>query len=174
VVSFQSACRIGIISDTHGLLRPEAMAALQGSDLIIHAGDIGNQSVLDSLDRIAPVFAVRGNNDRGGWAEKLPEFRIVMAGGISLCLLHNVTELHAVAKARGAVNWAAVIAGHSHRPKVEKRDGVLFINPGSAGPRRFHLPVTIARLNIRGRELEATIVDLEPRGGDASAKKTGV
>jgi hypothetical protein len=162
MVAIQSACRIGIISDTHGLLRPEAMVALQGSDLIIHAGDIGHPSVLESLSGIAPVFAVRGNNDHGEWAEKLPEFRIVTARDISLCVLHNVTELHAVAKASGAVNWAAVIAGHSHRPLVEKRDGVLFINPGSAGPRRFHLPVTIAHLQIRDSELTASIIDLAP------------
>jgi putative phosphoesterase len=162
MVAIQSACRIGIISDTHGLLRPEALVALQGSDLIIHAGDIGHPSVLESLSRIAPVFAVRGNNDHGEWAEELPEFRIDTAGGVSLCVLHNVTELHAVAKASSAVNWAAVIAGHSHRPLVEKRDGVLFINPGSAGPRRFHLPVTIARLQIQGSELTASIIDLAP------------
>ena len=161
MVSIQSGCRIGIISDTHGLLRPEAMAALQGSDLIIHAGDIGNQSVLDSLGSIAPVFAVRGNNDHGEWAEKVPDFRIVTAADVSLCVLHNVTELKDVANATGAVTWAAVIAGHSHRPLIEKRDGVLFINPGSAGPRRFHLPVTIARLNIRGRQLETRIIEIE-------------
>ncbi len=154
-------CRVGIISDTHGLMRPEAVAALQDSDLIIHAGDIGHPSVLESLSSIAHVFAVRGNNDHGEWTEKLPEFRIVTAGGVSLCVLHNVTELHDAAKATGVGTWAAVIAGHSHRPLVEKRDGVLFINPGSAGPRRFRLPVTIARLKIRGGELEASIIEIE-------------
>ena len=154
-------CRVGIISDTHGLLRPEAVVALQGSDLIIHAGDIGHPSVLESLRDIAPVFAVRGNNDYGEWAEQLPEFQIVTAGGVSLCVLHNVTELKDVAKVSSAVKWAAVIAGHSHRPLVETRDGVLFINPGSAGPRRFHLPITIARLEIRGRDLDASIIEIE-------------
>jgi putative phosphoesterase len=170
MVFLQSACLIGIISDTHGLLRPEAMAGLQGSDLIIHAGDIGNPSVLDSLDRIAPVFAVRGNNDRGGWAEKIPCARLVKAGEVSLYVLHDLKELNV---APTADTWAAVIAGHSHRPSIQERQGVLFINPGSAGPRRFHLPVTIARLDIRGRELEATIIDLEPGRFDASAQKAG-
>jgi len=154
-------CRVGIISDTHGLLRHEAVVALQGSDLIIHAGDIGHPSVLESLRDIAPVFAVRGNNDHGDWAEQLPEFQIVPAGGVSLCVLHNVTELHDVAKTGGAVKWAAVIAGHSHRPVVETRDGVMFINPGSAGPRRFHLPITVARLEIRGHHLDARIIEIE-------------
>jgi putative phosphoesterase len=162
MASIQSACRIGIISDTHGLLRPEAVAALQRSDLIIHAGDIGTESVLDTLRQIAPVFAVRGNNDHGAWAEKIPEFRIVTAGGASLFVLHNVNELQNVAKATGAVKWAAVIAGHSHRALVREREGVLFINPGSAGPRRFHLPVTVARLQIRDSKLTASIIDLAP------------
>jgi putative phosphoesterase len=137
------------------------MAALQGSDLIIHAGDIGQPSVLESLSSIAPVFAVRGNNDHGEWAEKLPEFRIVMAGDVSLCILHNVNDLEELAKDAGAVKWAAAIAGHSHRPLVETRDGVLFINPGSAGPRRFRLPITIARLEIRGHNLDAKIIEIE-------------
>jgi len=166
----QAECRVGIISDTHGLLRPEAIVALQGSDLIIHAGDIGNEAVLVSLTGIAPVFAVRGNNDHGNWAEKIPGARLVKAGENLLYVLHDLKELDG---APAGDKWAAVIAGHSHRPLVQERQGVLFINPGSAGPRRFRLPVTIARLNIRGRHLEATIVDLGPGGGDASGKKAG-
>ncbi len=106
--------RVGIISDTHGLMRPGAVAALHGSDIIIHAGDIGESSVLETLARIAPVLAVRGNNDHGAWAENLPEFRIVTAAGELLCVLHNVTDLEGVAKVSGSVKWTAVIAGHSH------------------------------------------------------------
>ena len=168
-------CQIGIISDTHGLLRPEALAALDGSDLIIHAGDIGNEGVLASLGRIAPVFAVRGNNDHGDWAEKIPGSRLVKAGGLSLYVLHDLKELD---HAPSADKCAAVIAGHSHQPSIQKREGVLFINPGSAGPRRFHLPVAVARLRIRGLRLTARIIPLEPakaktgsRRGDSKAKK---
>jgi uncharacterized protein len=158
--SIQAAkCRVGIISDTHGLLRPEAVAALQHSDLIIHAGDIGEQSVLDALRQIAPVFAVRGNNDHGDWAEKIPASGYVKAGGLSLYVLHDLNELD---QPLSAETCAAVIAGHSHRALVREREGVLFINPGSAGPRRFHLPVTVARLQIRDSELTASIIDLAP------------
>jgi putative phosphoesterase len=159
MASIQSACRIGIISDTHGLLRSEAIVALHGSDLIIHAGDIGAESVLDTLRQIAPVFAVRGNNDHGDWAEKIPTSGYVKAGGLSIYVLHNLNELD---QAPSADTCAAVIAGHSHRDSVQDRDGVLFINPGSAGPRRFHLPVTVARLQIRDSELTASIIDLAP------------
>lgn len=158
MTSIQSVCRIGIISDTHGLLRPEAVAALHGSDLIIHAGDIGKESVLDTLRQIASVFAVRGNNDHGDWAEKIPASGYVKAGGVSLYVLHNLNELD---QPLSADTCAAVIAGHSHRALVHEREGVLFINPGSAGPRRFHLPVTVARLQIRSGELLATIIELE-------------
>ena len=158
MTSIQSVCRIGIISDTHGLLRPEAVAALHGSDLIIHAGDIGKESVLNTLRQIAPVFAVRGNNDHGDWAEKIPASGYVKAGGLSLYVLHDLNELDQPLNAK---TCAAVIAGHSHRALVREREGVLFINPGSAGPRRFHLPVTVARLQIRGGELIATIIELE-------------
>ena len=159
MTSIQSACRIGIISDTHGLLRPEAIVALQGSDLIIHAGDIGNERVLDTLRQIAPVFAVRGNNDHGDWAERIPASGYVKAGGLSLYVLHDLNELD---QAPTADTCAAVIAGHSHRALVREREGVLFINPGSAGPKRFHLPVTVARLQIRDSELTASIIDLAP------------
>ena len=153
-------CRVGIISDTHGLMRPEAVVALQGSDLIIHAGDIGHPSVLESLGRIAPVFAVRGNNDHGDEFEKIPGSRHVTAGGVTLYVLHDLKELD---ETPTADKWAAVITGHSHRPLVQEREGVLFINPGSAGPRRFHLPVTVARLQIRGGKLIAIIIALETR-----------
>jgi putative phosphoesterase len=159
MASIQPACRIGIISDTHGLLRSEAIVALHGSDLIIHAGDIGTESVLDTLRQIAPVFAVRGNNDHGDWTEKIPASGYVKAGGLSLYVLHNLNELD---QAPSTDTCAAVIAGHSHRASVQDREGVLFINPGSAGPKRFHLPVTVARLQIRDSELTASIIDLAP------------
>ena len=150
---------MGIISDTHGLLRPEAIVALQGSDLIIHAGDIGNEAVLASLTGIAPVFAVRGNNDHGDWAEKIPAARVVKAGEKLFYVLHNLKELD---EAQDVDTWAAVITGHSHRPLVQERQGVLFINPGSAGPRRFRLPVTVACLEIRGVRLDCNIIEIAP------------
>src|SRR5438093_2460969 len=160
MTSIQSACRIGIISDTHGLLRPEAIVALQGSDLIIHAGDIGNERVLDTLRQIAPVFAVRGNNDHGDWAQKIPASEYVKAGGLSLYVLHDLNELDQPLNAK---TCAAVIAGHSHRALVREREGVLFINPGSAGPKRFHLAVTVGRLHFRESKLPASILGLCPQ-----------
>lgn len=148
---------IGIISDTHGLLRPEALAALRGSELIVHAGDIGAANVLDALRALAPVIAIRGNNDAGAWARGLPEQLSFDAGGRRLHLLHDLKALNIDPQRDGI---AAVISGHSHKPKIEHRDGVLSINPGSAGPRRFSLPVTIARLQLGGERLDAEIVEL--------------
>jgi putative phosphoesterase len=153
-------CEIGIISDTHGLLRPEAVDALQGANLIIHAGDIGNEAVLDSLGKIAPVLAVRGNNDHGDWANSIPASRTVNAGGLAFYVLHDLKELE---HAPTADKCRAVIAGHSHRPSVKEHEGVLFINPGSAGPRRFQLPVTVARLKIEGPDVSVKIIALEPK-----------
>ena len=150
---------VGVISDTHGLLRPEALAALSGSQLIVHAGDVGSPEVLDRLRDIAPVVAVRGNNDRGAWADHLSATEVVELDGLLLYVLHDVKELDLDPRAAG---FRAVIAGHSHRPGRDERDGVLFLNPGSAGPRRFTLPITVARLAVRGIDLEATIVSLEP------------
>jgi putative phosphoesterase len=151
---------LGVISDTHGLVRPEALDALAGVDRIVHAGDIGNRGVLDVLARVAPVTAVRGNNDRGGWAVDIPETEVVEVAGVSLYLLHDLHELDLDARAAG---FAAVISGHSHQPRVEERDGVLFLNPGSAGPRRFKLPISLARLTIAGARVSATLVTLEAR-----------
>lgn len=149
---------IGIISDTHGLVRPEALAALRGSDLIVHAGDVGAPDVLAALEQIAPVAAVRGNVDQGPWARALPTTRVVeVAGAGLLYVLHDLAQLDLDPHAAGV---AAVITGHSHRARVEWRDDVLFLNPGSAGPRRFTLPVTLARLDARNPRLEATIVPL--------------
>jgi uncharacterized protein len=148
---------IGVISDTHRLLRPEAEAALAGSDLIVHAGDIGDVAVLDRLGAIAPVTAVRGNNDRGAWAARLGETEVLEVSGRRLYVLHDLKTLALDPRAAGV---DVVIAGHSHRPSVERRDGVLYVNPGSAGPRRFSLPVSLARITIDNDQLHAKIVEL--------------
>ncbi len=141
--------KIGLISDTHGLLRPEARYELQNSDLIVHAGDVGSPEVLDGLRSIAPTIAVRGNVDREGWARKLPATEVINAGGLQLYLLHDLSLLDLDPKAAG---FSAVISGHSHRPHAEMRDGILYLNPGSAGRRRFDLPVTVAEMRIeKGR-----------------------
>ena len=148
---------IGLISDTHGLLRPEALAALQGASQIIHAGDAGTPEVLAALQAIAPVSAVRGNVDRGEWAQALPITRVIEVGGLLLYCLHDLGDLDLDPAAAGL---AAVISGHSHQPRIERRGGVLFINPGSAGPRRFSLPITLVRLHLTGSQLEAELVTL--------------
>jgi uncharacterized protein len=139
--------RIGVISDTHGLLRPEAIEALRGSDHIIHAGDVGSPEVLEKLSAIAPVTAVRGNVDKGAWSRKLPETQVLEVGGVSIYVLHDLAQLDLKPKATG---FAAVVSGHSHVPKQETRDGVLYFNPGSAGPRRFKLPVSVGKLVVEG------------------------
>jgi putative phosphoesterase len=149
---------IGVISDTHGLLRAEAVNALRGSDYIIHAGDIGDPAILDRLNETAPVTAVRGNVDRERWARKIPQTNVLEVEGLSLYVLHNLDELDLKPEAAG---FAAVIYGHSHVPKLEKRNGVLYFNPGSAGPRRFRLPVTVGKFKVLGKKLEAEIVELE-------------
>jgi putative phosphoesterase len=143
---------VGVISDTHGLLRPEAVAALAGSRLILHAGDVGDPDVLARLAEIAPVHAVRGNNDRGAWADALPETELVTVAGVRLFLIHDVKQL------AGPPAADAIVAGHSHRPRHEVRDGVLWFNPGSAGPRRFKLPVTVGRLTVARRRIAPEIV----------------
>jgi uncharacterized protein len=148
---------IGIIADTHGLLRPQAVEALQGVALIIHAGDVGNPSILDELRQIAPVFAVRGNVDTAPWAASLPDTTVVEVGDQLLYVLHNREDLDLNPAAAG---FSAVIFGHSHQPLIEERQGVLYLNPGSAGPRRFHLPISIARLKIIGQKIDAEIVAL--------------
>jgi len=147
--------RIGVISDTHGLLRPEAVRALRGVDLIVHAGDVGAPEVLRELRRIAKVVAIRGNNDREAWAKPLRDTRTITVAGARMHVIHDVKELRAVP--RGV---RVVIAGHSHMPRVESRDGVLFLNPGSAGPRRFTLPVSVATLIVRDGRPRARIVTL--------------
>lgn len=148
---------LGIISDTHGLLRPQACAALDGSDLILHAGDIGRPEVLEQLARIAPVRAIRGNNDEAPWARHLPATERIEFGGLTLYMLHNLKELDVDPVGAGV---DIVIAGHSHKPLIERRGAVLYLNPGSAGPRRFKLPVTIARMTIARGAVEAQIIEL--------------
>ncbi|HXG50896.1 MAG TPA: metallophosphoesterase family protein [candidate division Zixibacteria bacterium] len=147
--------RVGLISDTHGLLRPEAVAALQGSELIIHAGDIGGPGVLEGLRRLCPVAAVRGNNDRGAWARGLPLGLELRINDFVCYVVHDLRGLGAPPEPP-----AVVISGHSHRPKVEKSPGALFVNPGSAGPRRFKLPVTVARLTLGRGSAGAEIVEI--------------
>ena len=139
----ESSILVGLISDTHGLVRPEALAALKGSELIIHAGDIGSPEVLDELRIIAPTYAVRGNNDTEAWAAGVPEKQIVAAGERQVWVLHQLGQLYREPVAHGC---AAVVFGHTHEPWVKNRNGVLYINPGSVGPRRFKLPVTVDRL----------------------------
>ncbi len=156
-----TAMLVGVISDTHGLLRPEAVAALRGSDVIIHAGDIGSPEVIEQLHHVAPTFAVRGNNDMGGWAEAVPLTQVVKVGELLFYVLHEGAQINLDPVATG---YAAVVSGHSHRPSVQFRDGVLFLNPGSAGPRRFSLPVVMARVRVVGREMHPEIVELEVKG----------
>jgi hypothetical protein len=148
---------IGVISDTHGLLRTEAKEALRGSELILHAGDLGAAEVLRDLERIAPVVAVRGNIDIQAWANRLHTVEVAEGAGRSFYILHRIADLDLKPKAAG---FAAVIFGHSHRPTIEWQDGVLFFNPGSAGPRRFSLPVTIGRIEIVDGELRPEIIQL--------------
>jgi putative phosphoesterase len=148
---------IGVISDTHGLLRDEAVRALRGCELIIHAGDVGKASILAALRRIAPVVAVRGNVDRDDDVAALPEREVVTVEGCRLFVLHDLGQLDVDPVAAG---YRAVITGHSHVPRIEEREGVLFLNPGAAGPRRFRLPITLAHLTVAGNRLHAELVDL--------------
>jgi putative phosphoesterase len=149
---------IGLISDTHGLLRAEALDALRGSDFILHAGDIGRPEILTELRGLAPVTVVRGNIDTGAWAEAIPATEVLDLGGSGLLyMLHNLDELDLDPVAAG---FQAVISGHSHKPGFRRKDGVLYVNPGSAGPRRFSLPVTVGRLVVDGDGLSVEILDL--------------
>jgi uncharacterized protein len=148
---------IGVISDTHGLLRPEVLQVFSGVSLILHAGDIGSPEVLDGLRALARVVAVRGNNDRDSWAKRIPEVEVVRSGGISIYMLHNVKDMELNPPPRKV---HVVISGHSHKPHIEQRGGILFLNPGSAGPRRFKLPISIARLIIGNSDVRAELIDL--------------
>jgi uncharacterized protein len=148
---------IGVISDTHGLLRPEAVAALHDSDLIIHAGDVGDPEILERLRAIAPTHAVRGNVDTSAWAQALPLTDVVQVGDVQIFVIHSLSDIDLDPRAAG---FAAVIAGHTHRPHAEVRNDVLYLNPGSAGPRRFTLPIAVARLQISGSRISHHIVEL--------------
>jgi len=145
---------IGVISDTHGLLRPEVLEIFKDVSLILHAGDIGSFEVLKTLKNLAPVVAVRGNNDIGAWANRIPQTKLVKLGSIYIFLLHDLKEL------KPKPGYDVVISGHSHRPSISRRDDVLFLNPGSAGPRRFKLPISVARLYIHNAAAEAELVEL--------------
>lgn len=150
--------RIGLISDTHGLLRPQALDALRGSDLIIHAGDVGKPEILETLRKLAPLIAVRGNIDKGNWASALPATAVAEAGAVLLYVLHDV---HALDLNPAASGFHIVVSGHSHQPGRFERNGVLYINPGSAGPRRFQLPVSVAFLNVDQKPYKVEFVELE-------------
>jgi putative phosphoesterase len=150
--------RIGLISDTHGLLRPQAVAFLRGCDRLIHAGDIGDEGILAELSRLAPVIAVRGNNDHGPWAEALAETEMVRFDEVLVCVIHDLALLATDPRTAGV---HVVVSGHSHKPSVERRDGILHVNPGSAGRRRFRLPVSVAELIINGASVSARLVELD-------------
>lgn len=150
---------IGVISDTHGLLRPEALAALAGSDYIIHAGDVGPESILHTLERVAPVTVVRGNVDTDAWARRLPTTGMLEAAGARIYIVHDLGDLDVDPS---AAEVAAVVSGHSHRPVIDCRGDVLFLNPGAAGARRFSLPVTVARMTVEAGRVEAEIVEIVP------------
>lgn len=152
--------RVGLISDTHDLLRPEALAFLAGSDHIVHAGDVGDPAILDALASIAPVTAIRGNVDTDAWARRLPETTRVTIGDVTIYVLHDLAALGIEPRAPGI---RVVIYGHSHQPSVTERDGVLYVNPGSAGPRRFRLPISAAELMIDGTAVSARIHELRPQ-----------
>jgi putative phosphoesterase len=149
---------LGVISDTHGLLRPEAVEALRGSDRILHAGDIGAPEIVKALAKIAHVTAVRGNVDTASWARALPETEVVEAGGVSIYMLHDLGQLDLKPEAAG---FRVIIYGHSHQPKMGEKNGVLYFNPGSAGPRRFRLPVSVGRLTITAGKAQAELVELK-------------
>lgn len=149
---------VGVISDTHGLLRQEAIEALRGSDHILHAGDVGDPEILDRLRRLAPVTAVRGNVDTEAWARKLPMSEVVELGRLCIYMLHNLDELDLRPEAAG---FRVVVYGHSHRPKIEEKNGVLYFNPGSAGPRRFKLPISVGRLIIEDGRVRGELLELK-------------
>ncbi len=156
----EKAILIGVISDTHGLLRPEAIEALRGSEYIIHAGDVGSPEILEQLSAIGPVTAVRGNVDKGPWSRNLPETQVLELGGISIYVLHDLSQLDLKPEAAG---FSVVVSGHSHAPKQETREGVLYFNPGSAGPRRFRLPVSVGRLVLEHGGVRGEILQLALR-----------
>lgn len=150
--------RVGLISDTHGLLRPQAKEFLRGSDFIVHGGDICDPAILEELAALAPLTAVRGNNDHGAWADALSETEFLQVGGIFVYAIHDLSELDIDP---GAADVRVVVSGHSHKPLIDERDGILYVNPGSAGPRRFTLPIAVAELLVDGTSVTARVVELK-------------
>ena len=150
---------VGVISDTHGLLRPEAVAALAGARFIVHGGDVGDENILRTLEAIAPLTVVRGNTDTDAWARRLPRTAVLDVDGVRIYAIHDIGELDIDPPAAGV---SVVVFGHSHRPGIEQRGNVLYLNPGSAGPRRFDLPVSVARLAVDGRTARAEIIEITP------------
>lgn len=157
-MSAKSELRVGVISDTHGLLRPEVRAFLSGCDYIIHGGDVGDAAILEELEALAPVIAVKGNNDDEPWANNLRDTELIRLGGIFVYVIHNLSQLDIDPAALGI---RAVISGHSHKPLIEERAGIIYLNPGSCGPRRFKLPVAMGELLVAGRNVHARIVELQ-------------
>ncbi|HMD40191.1 MAG TPA: metallophosphoesterase family protein [Candidatus Acidoferrum sp.] len=152
---------LGLISDTHGLLREEALRALEGVDLILHAGDVGGPKILEKLRTIAPVAAIRGNVDTGAWADALPLTEVVETGAATIYMLHILKDLYVNP---GIAGFAIVVSGHTHQPLQFEKDGVLYVNPGSAGPRRFQLPVTVGRLDLRAKPWRVEFIELDVKG----------
>jgi putative phosphoesterase len=151
-----NALRVGVISDTHGLLRPEARAFAGGCDYIIHGGDIGSAAILDELSALAPLTAVKGNNDRQAWAARLPETEMIRVGGIFIYIIHDIAQLDIEPRAAGA---QVIVSGHSHKPLIGLRDGILYVNPGSCGPRRFKLPLSVGEIRVEGTKVRARTLE---------------
>ena len=156
-MSAQQSLRVGLVSDTHGLLRAAARAFAGGSDYIIHSGDIGSARILDELAAMAPLIAVRGNNDREAWAAHLPETELIRVGGVFVYVIHDISQLDIEPHAAGV---QVIVSGHSHKPMIESRDGILYVNPGSCGPRRFKLPISVGELIVEGTEVRARNIEL--------------
>jgi hypothetical protein len=155
-MSVEKALRVGLISDTHGLLRPEARAFAGGCDYIIHGGDIGSPAILDELSALAPLVAVKGNNDRQAWAAHLPKTEMIRVGGVFIYVIHDIAKLDIQPRAAGI---QIIVSGHSHKPRIEHRDGVLYVNPGSCGPRRFNLPLSVGEIRVDGTRVRARTVE---------------
>ena len=156
-MSAQQSLRVALVSDTHGLLRTAARAFAGGCDYIIHGGDIGSAQILDELAAMAPLIAVRGNNDREAWAAHLPETELIRVGGVFVYVIHDISQLDIEPHAAGV---QVIVSGHSHKPMIERRDGILYVNPGSCGPRRFKLPISVGELIVEGTEVRARNIEL--------------
>jgi putative phosphoesterase len=156
-MSAKNALRVGLISDTHGLLRPEARAFARDCDYLIHGGDIGSAAILDQLSALAPLTAVKGNNDRQAWAAHLPQTELIRVGGVFIYIIHDISELDIEPLAAGA---QVIVSGHSHKPSIEFRDGILYVNPGSCGPRRFNLPLSVGEIRVEGTKVRARTIEL--------------